>query len=143
MTQLGANLQRTYVLGDQAEHPASTGAIYEGSAVGLTSGYARQLVAGDPFVGFARKGCPASGANGTEKVLVQRRGRILLTIDTVAITDVGKPVYASDGNAFTLTASTNSMIGFVVGVAGTNLAEVAFDADAAADYVFNDTTYGI
>lgn len=142
MTQLGANLQRTFVLGDDAEYPASTGAVYEGSAAGLTSGYARQLVAGDPFVGFVKRGCAASGANGTNKVLVRRRDRVVLTITSVAITDVGKPVYASDGNAFTLTASTNTMIGHVVAVAGANLAEVAFDADIAAEHAFNDTTYG-
>jgi predicted RecA/RadA family phage recombinase len=130
MAQLAANLQRTYVLGDEAEYPASTGAVYEGSAVGLTSGYARQLVAGDPFVGFAVQGCPASGANGTNTVTVKLEGRVIVPISGIALTNVNAPVYASDGNTFTLTQSTNTLIGKVVRVAGTNLAEVEFKAGA-------------
>lgn len=142
MTQLGANLQRTYVVGDHVEYPASTGAIYEGSAVGLTSGYGRQLVAGDRFVGFCKRGVPVSGANGTEKVLVQRRGRIILTVSGVAITDVHDPVYASDGNTFAMTAGTNTLIGHVVRFVATDTAEVEFNAEAAVEYYGADSIHG-
>lgn len=130
MAQLAANLQRTFVLGDEAEYPASTGAVYEGSAVGLTSGYARQLVALDPFVGFAVRGCEASATAGTNTVTVKRKGRVVLTITGVTIADVGDAVYASDGNTFTLTSTGNTLIGKVARVVGTNTAEVAFDADS-------------
>lgn len=142
MTQLGANLQRTYVLGDEVEYPASTGAVYEGSAVGLVSGYARQLTAGDRFVGFATRGCAASTSAGDNKVTVRRKGRIILTIASVAITDVHEPVYASDGNTFSLTESTNTLIGHVVRYVGTNTAEVEFNAEAAVEFYGNDSVHG-
>jgi hypothetical protein len=133
MAQLAANLARTYELGDFCDLGVKEAAvIYEGSAVGLTSGYARQLTAGDIFAGFAHVGVPvAPAADGGELVRVRRFGLIVLTIASVAVTDIGKAVYASDGNTFTLTASTNSHIGRVVRVVGTNTALVAFDADTA------------
>lgn len=142
MTQLGANLQRTYVLGDQVEYPADAGAVYEGSAAGLNAGYARQLVAGDRFVGFVRRGCPVNAGSGAEKVLVQRRGRIILPVTGVAITDVHEPVFASDGNAFTLTAGANTLIGHVVRYVSANLAEVEFNAEAAVEFYGDDTVHG-
>lgn len=128
MTQLGANTARTYELGDLSDLPVkSASAIYEGSAVGITSGYARQLVAGDIFAGFAVAGVAAPSADGGANVRVRQRGKILLTVSSVAVTDIGKPVFASDGNAFTLTQGSNTHIGRVVRVAATNTAVVEFD----------------
>ena len=142
MTQLGANLQRSYVLGDDVEYPASTGAVYEGSAAGLTSGYARQLTAGDRFVGFVTRGCASSSANGTNVIKVRRRGRLILPVSGVAITDVHNPVYASDGNTFTLTAGSNTLIGHIVAKVGTDLADVEFNAEAAVEYYGADSVHG-
>jgi hypothetical protein len=132
MTQLSAALARTYLQGDVEDlQVAATSAIYEGSAIGLTSGYARQLTAGDKFQGFALSDVASQASAGDARVRVRTRGRIVLTISSVAVTDIGKPVYASDGNAFTLTQSTNSHIGRVVDVYGTNAALVEFDAARA------------
>lgn len=132
MTQLSANLIRSYMPGDIEDYAVkASSAIWVGSAVGLTSGYARQLNAGDIFVGFANESVAAQTNDGDAYVEVKTRGRVLLTISSVAVTDIGKPVYASDGNAFTLTASTNSHIGRVVRVAATDTAVVAFDATRA------------
>lgn len=129
MTQLSAALARTYVLSDVTDIPVkASSAMYEGSAIGTTSGYARQLNAGDLFAGFAMQDVASVSSDGGDTVQVRQRGRILLTISSVAVTDIGKPVYASDGATFTLTASTNSFIGRVVRVAATDTAEVAFDA---------------
>ena len=132
MTQLSAALARTYELGNLTDIPVkASSAIYEGSAVGLTSGYARQLNAGDKFQGFALENVASQTSDGDATVRVRQRGEIVLTISSVAVTDIGKPVFASDGNAFTLTQSTSSHIGRVVRVYGTNLAVVAFDATRA------------
>lgn len=142
MTQLGVNLQRTFVLGDDAEYPADSGAVYEGSAAGLNAGYARQLVAGDRFVGFVKRGCAANAGSGVEKVLVRRRGRVILPVASIAITDVHDPVYASDGNTFVMTASTNTLIGHVVRFVSTGIAEVEFNAEAAVEYYGADSIHG-
>lgn len=131
MTQLGANLARTLELGDLTDLPVKQSAvIYEGSAVGLASGYARQLVAGDGFAGFCERGVPtAPSADGGSLVRVRRRATMLLPITGVAVTDIGKAVYASDGNAFTLTSGSNTFIGRVVRYVSANLAAVYFDVD--------------
>lgn len=132
MTQLTAALARTYVLGDLDDLKVkASSAIYEGSAIGIVSGYCRQLAAGDKFVGFATQDVASQTSDGDSYVRVRVRGRIVLTISSIAVTDIGKPVYATDGNAFTLTASTNAHIGRVVGVFDTNLAVVEFDARRA------------
>lgn len=129
MTNLTVATPRIYELGDLADHKVkASSAMYEGSAIGLTSGYARHLAAGDRFVGFCINDVAAQTSDGDAVVRVRQRGDIVLTITSVAVTDIGKPVYASDGNAFTLTASTNTAIGRVKRVYGTNLAVVTFDA---------------
>lgn len=132
MTNLTAALARPYLEGEYIDLPVkASSAIYEGSAIGLSSGYCRHLAAGDKFVGFSTQDVASQTSNGDANVRVRRSGRVVLTISSVAVTDIGKPVYASDGNAFTLTASTNSHIGRVESVYDTNLAVVAFDADRA------------
>lgn len=129
MTQLTAAVARTYLQGDIEDlQVAATAPIFEGSAIGLASGYARQLVAGDKFQGFALSDVASQASAGDARVRVRTKGRIVLTVTSVAVTDIGKPVFASDGNAFTLTQSTSSHIGRVVDVYGTNLALVDYDA---------------
>lgn len=129
MAQLTADQVRKPEFGIYGEVPvkAST-TIYQGSAVGLTSGYARQLNAADLFVGFATAKAVGTASDGGVNVNVQREGFIELTISSVAVTDVGKAVFASDGNTFTLTKSTNTRIGTVAAYRGTNTALVRFDA---------------
>jgi hypothetical protein len=134
MPQLTAALARTYEVGDHAHYGVKdVSAIFQGSAVGLVpsstgAGYARQLTAGDFFVGFAEMDVASTAGDGAATVRVRQRGKVLLTITSVAVTDIGKPVYASDGDTFTLTQSTNVHIGRVVRVAATNTAVVEFDA---------------
>lgn len=132
MTQLSAAKARTYMQGDILDLPVkASSAIYEGSAVGFTSGYHRQLASGDEFCGFALNDVASQSSDGAAYVRTRRKGMIVLTISSVAVTDIGKPVYATDGNAFTLTEGSNAHVGRVVGVYGTDLAIVAFDADRA------------
>lgn len=131
MTTLAADAVRVYELGDNNDLPViAADIIYQGAAVGDNgSGYCRPLVAGDPFRGFATGTVDNSaGAAGAELVNLRSRGRIQLSISGLAITDVGKAVYASDDNTFTLTATSNSHIGRVVRFVSTGVGIVEFDA---------------
>lgn len=131
MTTLAADVARTYELGERNHIPViAADIIYEGAAVGDNgSGYARPLVAGDPFRGFCKYRADNSiGAAGAVKVEVVHEGRIELAISGLAITDVGKPVYASDDNVFTLTATGNSYIGRVIRWVSTGVGIVDFCA---------------
>ena len=126
---LTADTPRAYELGNINELPVKGSTkIYEGAAVGdAAAGYVRGLVAGDPFRGFAqRQADNSSGSDGDIKVKVITEGLIRLTITGIAITDVGKPVYASADGTFTLTAGSNSLIGYVHRYVTTNICIVAF-----------------
>lgn len=129
MTTLAIDKPRVYELGDLNSLPVvATDIIYEGAAVGLSSGNARPLSAGDTFVGFCINNVDNStGSAGDKRVQVKTSGEIKLSISGLAATDVGKPVYASDDDTFTLTASTNSYIGKVVRWESTGVGIVAFD----------------
>jgi hypothetical protein len=134
MTTLAADKSRTFELGDINELPViASDIIYEGAAVGMNgSGYARPLTAGDQFVGFAEQNVDNSaGAAGDKTVRVLTKGFIKLSIGSLAITDIGKPVYASDDDTFTLTESTNSHVGRVHRFISTGVGVLSFDADCA------------
>ncbi len=101
--------------------------IFLGAAVGMTAGYARQLVAADPFAGFAEMHVNNSVAtDGADRIPVKASGRVLLTV-TAAVTDIGAPVYASDSQTFTLTSVGNSPIGVLYRWVSSTTSIVAFD----------------
>ncbi|MCP3177298.1 cytoplasmic protein [Desulfuromonas sp. KJ2020] len=135
MATLAQDTPRGYQLGEIEEYPViASDIIYEGAAVGENgSGYARPLVAADPFLGFAeRQADNSSGSAGDERVRVKTRGRVQLAISGLAITANDRPaVYASDDNTFTLTATSNSLIGYVSRWVSTGVAIVEFDAALA------------
>ena len=90
--------------------------IYEGSAVGElnNTGTYQPLGTGstvDKFAGFAFARCDNSaGSAGDRKVQVVQQGRIKLSVTGVsAITDVGKDVWATDDNTFTLTYAAGAV----------------------------------
>ena len=132
MTQLTYESPRPFVPGNISAGPMKAGVkIYEGSAVGIevATGYARQLEAGDTFLGFAvRTVDNAGGADGALDIKVESEGNVILTVASLAITDVGAEVYASDGNTFTKTATSNTRIGYVrrVDDDSANTAEVTY-----------------
>lgn len=132
MTTLAADVQRAYAQGEIEEYPViASDIIYQGAAVGENgSGYARPLVAADPFLGFAEEQVDNSaGAAGALNVRVKARGRAQLAIASIAITANDRPaVYASDDNTFTLTSTSNSLIGYVSRWVSTGVAIVEFDA---------------
>lgn len=108
---------------------------YEGAMAGMASGYVRPLVAGDQFAGhFYNEKTNAAGASGDVSVsLRQGRYRAQVTITSVAITDVGKPVFASADNTYSLTSTTYSRVGKVVRYVTTNTAIVEFSTDPEAN----------
>ena len=84
---LSANTPRDYQLGDIQYYPVKASTkIYEGAAVGLTSGYARGLVDGDYFVGFALEVADnsATATDGYIWVKVATKGRAKLTITSAS-----------------------------------------------------------
>jgi hypothetical protein len=139
MTTRSSDIARDFELGTINEFPMiASDIIYEGSAVGLnSSGYARPLVAGDPFVGFAESNADnsASGsAAGDVKVRVRTSGIVKLSISSAGLGDFGKKVFASDDDTFTymatINSSTNSEIGTVYRYVSSGVVEVKFDAFA-------------
>jgi hypothetical protein len=128
-----ANAQQVYegqLFGNSLPIKAST-EIFLGAPVGLTAGYGRQLVAGDTFVGFADQHVNnAVATDGAARVPTIYRGLVKLTITGVAVTDVGKDVYASDDSTYTLVVGANSFIGKVHRWAATDTAIVAFNTAA-------------
>lgn len=127
---LSADVKRTYgVPGINSVPVKATSQIYEGSAVGMTSGYARALVAGDIFVGFSLENVLGGATDGAKYVAVQGSGLVQLAISALAVTDIGLDVYASADGTFTLTQSTNSPIGRVHRWVSTGVGIIAFNAD--------------
>lgn len=145
MTTLAANLPRPYELGTINAFPViAADIIYEGAAVGDDgNGYARPLQAGDAFLGFAEsKADNSAGSAGDISVRVRAAGLVQLPISALAITDRGKDVFASDDNAFTLTQSTNTRIGYVHRWVSTGVGIIAFEANHGIITELVDNTGG-
>lgn len=143
MAQLTANTPQVYEAGDGNTVPAKGASeIFLGSAVGITAGFGRQLTAGDIFAGFAEQHINNTGADGALSVPVKRSGQIQLAISALAVTDIGKPVYASDGATFTLTQSTNTRVGYVSRWVSTGIGIVSFNLKTVASAVILDSTGG-
>lgn len=98
--------------------------MYEGSAMGLTSGYVRPCTTSDTFLGFCEKQADNStappnpvggGASGAINVKIRQKGIVTLSVATAsAVTNVGSSVYLSDDMTFTLASTGNLVIGKVV-----------------------------
>lgn len=89
--------------------------VFKGGFIGLAvTGYAQPLVAGDPFGGIAYEEADnTAGANGAMMARVYTMGDFGLTLSGAAITDIGRPVFASDDGAVTFTAEGNTYVGVV------------------------------
>jgi hypothetical protein len=97
--------------------------VYKGGFVGLAAdGYARAFVAGDLFLGLAyEEGDNSSGADDDVKVRVSTQGDFELAIASLATTDIGASVYASDDATATLNPDNASYIGYVVDFVSTGV----------------------
>jgi hypothetical protein len=130
MTGLATDANRVYELGDINQVPVKASAIiYQGAAVGgHSSGYARPIANGDKFLGFADEKIDNSGGgDGVKTVRVRKRGAILLDISGVALGDIGKSVYATDDNTFTLSATNAVYIGQISRIDSSGVALIEFD----------------
>ncbi len=126
---LSANTVLHHVRGEQSQHPVKgMTTIYEGGMLGLASGYARELVAGDAFIGHAAEFVDNSSGSDGDLAVTHYTGiyRLQVTLTGVAITDEGKQVYASADDTLTLTPGSNSNVGVVVRYVTTNTAIVEF-----------------
>lgn len=133
MAALTADTTRKYSdgpLNDLLVKASST--IYRGDVIGLVSGYARQLVAGDLFGGFATAKATGTASDGGVFVNALIEGEVELSISAAAVTDIGKAVFASDSNTFTFTAGSNTRIGAVARWVATGTVIVAFDGSRSS-----------
>lgn len=93
----------------------ATDIIYNGSAVGISSGNARPCTTSDEFAGFCVEQCDNSaGSAGAKRVKVLAKGYIKLSVTGVsAVTHINDAVYLTDDDTFTLTSSGGLQIGKV------------------------------
>jgi len=131
MTKLNTDITRTFEIPNDANSvPVAEGAkIYEGALVGRNAaGYGRPLQAGDAPAGFAKDHVDnANGDDGDKNAELKSKGKVALTIGGITTADVGRKVYASDDDTFTLTKAGNSFVGFVARIEKDGTAIVAFD----------------
>ncbi len=95
--------------------------VYKGAFVGLSGGYARPLVAGDPFAGIAYEEADnGTGSDGAVLVRVFTLGDFELPLVGAARANNRAALFASDDQALTGTASGNSFVGHQIDVPATN-----------------------
>ncbi len=94
--------------------------IYKGGFVGLSSGYAQPLAAGDAFAGIAYEEVNNTGADGAKTVRVYTGGDFEHALASASRANNGAAVYASADDTLTLTASGNSAVGNQVDVPAAN-----------------------
>jgi 3D (Asp-Asp-Asp) domain-containing protein len=103
--------------------------IYKGALVGLnsTTGFARPLVAGDLFLGIAYRKADNTVTGHTAggiRIRLHQSVDVVHTLTGVVDTDLGSVVYASGDDTLTLTQSSNSRVGVVIGKPAANTARV-------------------
>lgn len=112
----------------------STTAItfYKGAALSMASGYAQRLAgANTVFLGFCEENFVHTGAAGTKSVTVRLCGTVQLAIaGTLAVTDFGAAMYATDDNTFKKTSTSALKIGNLVQFVSTDQGIVHFYSDA-------------
>lgn len=118
MTALAADAQRTFAASqDLREYPVGAAEIiYKGAFVGVDpAGYAKAFEPGDLLVGVAYEYINNSaGAAGATDVRVHTQGDLEFTLSGAALTDVGKPVFATDDNTISLTGHPDAFVGWIV-----------------------------
>ena len=142
---LTGNILRAWELGNHNEFPViANGRIWQGAAVGDNgSGFARSLVAGDPFRGFALEEADNStGVAGAIFVKVLRFGKVKLILPGLVLADVGRDVYAINDNTFTLTRGTNTWIGSVYRFTASGVGVVEFRDNSGTEPELIDNTGG-
>jgi hypothetical protein len=104
--------------------------IYRGALVGLdrATGYARALTSVDQFQGIAMQQADnSSGAAGAISVPLYTAGQFKFSLSGAAVTDIGKPVFASADDTLTLLGAAASYIGRIVDVPESGVVIVEID----------------
>lgn len=144
MTQSTKNVQQVFeVQGDEVHEdlPVKAAAVlYEGDAVGDSSGYMRQLTTADKFAGFALRKADNSAVgalDGDQSVRVRQRGHILLAVAAGgvlanSVADRNATVYATDGATFTGSNGGGAIaVGKIERYVSSGMYLVDFEADSA------------
>jgi len=117
MAALTKDTFRVLEVGDVNGLPVKAGVnLYHNAAVGVeaATGYARPLIAGDLWAGWVAETVDnTSGSDGAVNVKTEVNRNIVLNVTGVVITSFGANVYASSDNDFTLTSTSNTLIGTV------------------------------
>jgi hypothetical protein len=112
--------------------------LYAGTMCFLDAdGFAVAAAGGLRFAGIVRKAVDNSaGADGDLEAEVYTTGTFTLPLTSVAQADLTPGLaYASDNYTCTLTATSNSFVGTIERVAGTNLAEIRIDTTVRPDAI--------
>jgi len=92
---------------------AGSTTIYKGALVSVQAdGYAAPLTAGEKFVGIAyEKIDNSTGSDGDKAIRVFTTGDFDHALSGAAITDIGRPVFASADDTLTFSSNGNSHVG--------------------------------
>lgn len=98
-------------------------------------GYLTPTAGGNRFAGIVRKQADNSGgADGDIKAELYTECDITLPMASAAVADITPGLaYATDNYTVTTTATSNSFVGTIIRVAGTNLVEVRIDIQNRPD----------
>lgn len=124
MANLTSDLPRTFEVtasNEQIDYPQAAAKIYQGSALsdagspGSGTNVANTLVAGENFLGFAEiTQDNSSGSAGSITTNVRGKGVICgVNVTGATAAKLGANVYMSDGNTFTTTSTSNTLIGHI------------------------------
>ena len=119
---------RTDPRGDILQLPvAAAETIYQNGFVGVDpAGYAKAFVPGDLLVGVADEEVDNSAGTAAAKtVKIVTSGVIEHTLSGAALTDIGKPVYATDDATIALTGHPDAYVGRITRYAATSTVDVA------------------
>lgn len=95
--------------------------IYKGALVGLDGGYARPLVAGDPFAGVAYEEMDNStGSGGDRMIRVSTQGDFEHALASASRANNLTAIYASDDETLTTSSEATSFVGYQLDVTATN-----------------------
>lgn len=131
MTTLSAARTRAYANSHINGLPILTSTtIWAGGAVGINpiTRAVRALVGGDLFVGFAQSSVNhVPGQQRDTAVSIVQSGQVTLAVSGAVQADVGKDVYATDDDTFTLSSTGASFVGVAKQLvsAGKLLVEIA------------------
>ncbi len=150
MTAQTANRDSKRQVGDVRSYGIDGGAtynIYKGAAVALdTTGYARPgaNTAGFRFVGVASEQYhqTATATDGTNAIKVWRRGLFSFVGSSLAITDIGRPVWLTDDQTVSLTQTNVGPIGVIADFISATECIVDIGDAAAGGAQFAKLAYG-